>query len=259
MKTIVKRRKKQHIFCFIYCLFVFSFEANATECGVLQLQDNRSSGVSVTANKCQEAPYISLGSVFDLSTKGRLWLKSNPSQSANANFQVICQNRTNNTVQLEFSDILLPWLTQAKLKNCSGWVDNKLSCEGSMGEEKGIYCVLAFNKSSSNDQKEPIRTTSVKMRGIGLSNNSDKSPINSDIKKILESIKPELVLCKNLNQISGKSKISWSVDQNSKSPQIDIISAKEVEDPLYSECLKTVITSFSYPKFSEKVTFNSDF
>lgn len=253
--------KRLIAFGFITILSMFSMHSYATECGVLQLQNNRSSGVTIQGNKCKISPNISMGTVFNVSAKGRLWLKSNPSVSkASSEFQMICQNRTDTPLQLEFSDMLMPWLNQAKLKKCSGWIENKLSCLGQKGEKNGLYCVLSFFKSLKGSQVAQIeRTTSVKMRDIQAKQETNNISTSFDKQKILDAIKPELLLCKKLNQISNNMQVGWLVDQTEAKQEIDIVSTQGVNHFSLFECVKTVVSTFSYPYFKGKVAFDSKF
>jgi len=249
-------RKQIYIICFISVSLLFSGYVRASECGVMQLEKNRSSGVTVLANNCTEPPYISIGTVFSLSAKGRLWLKSNPSSFQDSEFQMICQNRTGNTLQLEFSEIFTPWLSQTKLNNCSGWINNKLSCEGPQGEKNGMYCVLSIIKPFVGNQSARVeRTTSVKMRDINLLLQAQNKDVSIDKNKILESIKAEIKLCKKLNGITENSEASWSV----LGTEVENLEINSNNDPVLSECVETVITTFLYPVFSEKVIFKSTF
>lgn len=240
-------------------LLLNSFYAGAEECGVIQIQRNRSSGVSINTNGCNENPYISRGSVFDLSAKGRLWIRSNPSAFLDSEFQMICQNRTAGTLQLHFSDALPPWLSQSKLKNCSGWVDNKLSCEGQNGEKNGVFCVLTFYKSVPGNKTFKIdRTTSVKMRGMEGLQKSYTNSILAAKKQTIEAIKPEISLCKKINLMNRDIMINWTVINN-EVKDINVASITKQHNGGWSECFESVISTFSYPNFPEKMTFNNTF
>jgi hypothetical protein len=248
--------KQLRRFCFISLLMLFGFNVGASECSAFQLQNNRSSGISVKSNKCSELPYISVGTIFDLAPQGRLWLKSSVSEHGEQDLLMICQNRTEQAIQLEFSDPSSPWLSFVKLKNCSGWIDNKLSCDGDNGEKQGIYCVTAFLKpvlKSVSEQTE--RTSSVKMR---VPNQSIGSSSHLDKQQLLEALKPELKLCKRLNEISQDIRVSWVV-------QMTMVKMFEVKTPKISnkyglsECMKSVVTAISYPMFSRVESFNSIF
>ena len=243
--------------CLSSFLFLFSATTQAAECGILQLQNNRSSGVTVKENGCSKPSDISSGSIFDLSSKGRLWLKSKPSETEanNSNFQLICQNKTTDAIQLEFSDTQSPWLNQSKLNNCSGWAKNKLTCDGNNGEKNGLYCVLSIAKSAKKSSNHVERTTSVKMRSLIPFINTEKI----GKQEILAEIIPELKLCKDLNQYTKDAEISWNVEPNPENQNIDIVSTSGLATAAFSDCVKTVIKTFSYPTLSEKTTFNSSF
>ncbi len=238
-------------------LLIVTGYAHAEECGVLRFQSNRSSGISINGNDCKTLPNIALGTVFDVAGKGRLWLKSHSSGSA---FQMICQNRTANVIQLEFSDMLTPWLNQAKLKNCSGWIENRLSCDGLLGEKNGLYCVLSFFKSMNGSKEAKIeRTTSVKMRAIELSSEPKKLLSKADKKKLLAAINPELKMCKQLHKMKNYIQFSWVVDQSTEKKEIHILSSIGLRHQALSECVQTVVSTFPYPRFQGQETFNLSF
>ncbi len=259
MKKYFKHIKLLKIFCWNSLFLLLTSHVNASECGVLQLQNNRSSGVSVIKNKCTESPDISIGTVFELSGKGRLWLKSIPSEFMSPEFQMICQNRTGNILQLEFSDMLSPWLSQAKLNNCSGWIDNKLSCEGPIGKKRGLYCVLSFVQPLTGSQSKQIeRTTSVKMRDIKKMIQGKGSFETIDKQQMIAVIEPELRLCKKLNRTTQGINATWSVHA-AEVTEISVNLIGDTNDDVLSECVETVIKTFSFPNASEKVIFNSTF
>lgn len=259
MNTYLKNIKRILILSLSSFLFLSSTTTNASECGILQLQNNRSSGVTVKGNDCSNPSAISSGSIFELSSKGRLWLKSNPTEASNSNFQLICQNKTKSSIQLEFSDTQSPWLNQSTLNNCSGWANNKLTCDGNNGEKKGLYCVLSIAKSTNKKSTQVERTTSVKMRSL-ISYVNTENPANDITKQeILATIIPELKLCKDLNQYTMDAEISWNVEPSTAKQNINIISTSGLSTASLSECVKTVVRTFSYPSFSGKTSFNSAF
>jgi len=238
---------------------LYSFSASATECGVLKLQNNRSSGVIVKANQCDELSKISIGTIFELSAQGRLWLKANASKYSQHEFQMICQNRTKQTIALEFSEPFLPWLSFAKMNNCSGWVDNKLSCEGNNGEKKGLYCVLAFIQPRAVNEKEKIeRTSSVKMRDVSQLFEADSQYDSFDKQQFVETLVAELKLCKNLNGIPQEVQINWLV-QMARVKSLKVLTPVVQNKEAFTECIEAVITTTWYPLFSKEVSFDSVF
>lgn len=249
--------KQMIAFIIINVLFI-SANASASECGVLRLQNNRSTGVNVKENKCNEHPYIAIGTIIDLAAKGRLWLKSNQSPVIGSEFQMICQNETGRPVELEFSDMLTPWLSQGKLNDCSGWVNKKLSCEVKMGERNGLYCVLAFFQPDVNNKlKQVERSTSVKLRGSISSLEFVNTFSSTEKQQLFNTIEPELDLCKQLNQITTDIKVSWSVDKDAEVKRVNV-SIEPLNDYL-SECVKAVINTIQYPILTKAVEFEHYF
>ncbi len=250
---------KQTALITIINAILFSFTASASDCGVLKLQNNRSSGVSVRANQCAEPPNIAIGTVFDLSAQGRLWLKASASKYSKHEFQMICQNRTGQTMSLEFSEPFLPWLSFTKMKNCSGWVDNKLSCEGHNGEQKGLYCVLAFIQPNIvNEAGQIERTSSVKMRDISRLFESEEKYKSFDKQKLVDTLVSELRLCKNLSNVDQEVRVEWIV-QKAEVTKFNVLTAALQNNMVFSECVKSVISTTPYPMFSREVSFNSVF
>lgn len=243
------------LFIFSVCLLT-SFRVGASECRKIYQQDSKSSGVTVKENSCLQTD-LSTGSVVELAPKGRLWLKSAPSEYVKSRFQLICQNRSGDSLQLAFSDMLSPWLSVSALGNCqSGWVNNKLSCKATDGKQQGLYCVLsALNKSINIKSTRPERTTSVKMREIKKIRSSSGKVINFDQKR-LDFIKSELQLCKALNQVAGKINMQWTVNMDG---QANVIERGSIENDALFACFEAVVTTFPYPEFSKKMTFKSTF
>lgn len=242
----------------INILSLCSLSSYASDCGVLQVQINKSSGVSVKANKCKQLPDIALGTIFELSAKGRLWLKSRPSQSADSDFQMICQNRTSNMMQLEYSGNISPWLNLAKLGNCTGWVDNKLSCHGGRGEQNGFFCVLSFYKDRIEDVPKQIeRTTSVIMREIKIKSATEIPPAQVEKMKVLQAIKADFKLCKKLTLVTQDVNTKWSV-LGTEIQRVEVIPALNINDEFY-ECIETVIRAFPYPSYAEEELFSTTY
>jgi|GEM_PF-1526167 len=259
MILLFKCIKQILLFGFMGCLLL-SFNATAAECGVLQLQNNRSSGVSVSSNKCNKQSNISIGTVFDLSARGRLWLKSLETGYADHEFQMICQNRTAKTVQLAFTESFLPWLSIANLNNCSGWIDHKLSCDGNSGEKDGIHCVLAFIKPGERSKTEHIeRTSSVKMRDVSQLFEADNSGYDAfDKQQFVETLVSELKLCKKLVGFSQDVSINWVV-QMAEVKMLNVLTPWAQNNETFSACIGAVISTTAYPRFSKEVSFKSVF
>ena len=254
MKFIFENIKCCSVFLIAILLSV-NTDVSATECGVMRLQQSRSIGVAVKGNRCEKLPSLSVGATIELSENGRVWLLSSQGSSSGSGFQMICQNETNNTLQLEFSEFMPPWLNVSKLNRCTGWVNNKLSCEEKNEGRNGLYCVLAFNLPATSKQSGRIeRTTSVKMRGLNISLQSPDTSAHMDKTQVLAAIEPDLVLCKQLNQVTTNIKVSWRVGVDSHVKQM-IVNPAGQNQHHFSACAKNVIETFQYPEFSDVTAF----
>jgi hypothetical protein len=221
----------------------------------LYQQDSKGSGVTVKRNNCSQPPYLSVGTVMELAPKGRLWLKSTPSEYVNSRFQLICQNRSSDSLQVEFSGMLSPWLSVPTL--CGSWVDNTLNCKAANGGQKGLYCVLSpLNERRASQSADPTRTTSVKMRELGGELRSSTGAVINFTQQKLDLIKSELYLCKSLNQIAAMDTMEWTV---STEGEVNVIKASGMTNHALLACYKAVVTTFPYPIFAKQMTFKSTF
>ncbi|MCK5872190.1 MAG: hypothetical protein KAG26_05145 [Methylococcales bacterium] len=231
--------------------FLVSLTVNAGDCRGLYVKDSKSSGMIVKKNNCSDSPHLSASSIIELAPQGRLWLTSITKNESRAKFQLICQNRSNQLLQLAFSERISPWLNLSTLKGCSGWVDNKLSCNEK--DQLILYCVLPPIQPKIAAHSATIeRTTSVRMRSFNNSNAQTKFDQN----KVLDRINLELQLCKQVNQITQTLVIEWIVDSEDK---ISVKWGHTTIDKALSSCVQAVVTTYPYPKFSKTRIFNTTF
>lgn len=188
---------------------------SAAECGQAKLVEAGSSGVAVTKNSCQEPLRITLGSVLELSSNSRMWLKFDPSSKGEL-VQLICQNKSSEAIKVDVTSTNTPWIKPQGLKDCEPWKNNKLSCVGSGGEKNSFFCAVASAKSERSGtgpdrttsvtmkEAQPELTTSVKMRSITL-------PVAVPVEDIIKTMKPDIELCKSLYSVSEKLDMSWTI------------------------------------------------
>jgi hypothetical protein len=184
---------------------LFAGDVIAAECGQAKLVEAGSSSVNVTKNTCSEQSRIGLGSVLELSSGSRMWLKFDPSATGET-FQLICQNKAADTVKVNVASTTDPWIKPEGVKNCDKWKNNKLSCESNSGESHSFFCAIAKAKVESSDTV-PKMTTSVKMRAV----NVFSVPVPVSAEDVIKNIKPEIELCKNLYNVSEKVGMGWTV------------------------------------------------
>lgn len=187
----------------------------AAECGQAKLIEAGSVGVNVTKNTCQESSRLEVGSILELSSGSRMWLKFDPNAKGEV-FQLICQNKSAGIVDVNFTGAAMPWIKPQNLKNCDSWKANKFSCESQDGEKNSFFCAVAGTKLD-NLNTTPERTTSLKMASTTTPEITTSVKMRSlfpaaiPVDDIIKNIKPDIELCKSLYQVSGKLEMSWTV------------------------------------------------
>ncbi|CCE21750.1 hypothetical protein [Methylotuvimicrobium alcaliphilum] len=230
MKTIV-----------VAFLVLTGLEVPASECSNIQYLDAKSQGIEVVNDRCAKGNEVGLGTVFKLSPDARLWIKSLPKPETDADFQLVCQNGSSAPLEVTVSSLFLPWITPTDLKNCTGWVDHKLKCDGVHGGSNAFFCAIAaIKRSETAGSGQLAMSTSVKMR-----NYSDHER-QAGIDEIFEAIEPEVGLCRNLFQVDGKITVHWTVDSMGRAESV-MLSSIESEDGRFSNCVEAVIKDYRYP------------
>lgn len=195
-----------------------------TECGQATLVKEGSVGANVTNNNCVETSRLKLGATVELPSGSRMWLKFDP--IAGESFQLICQNKSANPVSVEVTSTKAPWIKPQGLKDCDKWNGNKLSCDTAEGEKSSFFCAIASTKLKAV-KRSPEVTTSMKMRSL--------KPMTLLTKEeIIQSMKPEIELCKNLYNVSDALNMSWTIssagiikDLNVNSQNTDLVACVE--------------------------------
>lgn len=239
MKTIV-----------VLILVLGGLDVLASECSNIQYLDTKSQGVEVLNDRCAKGNEVGLGTVFKLSQDSRLWIRSLPNPESDTNFQLVCQNGSSATLEVTVSSLFVPWITPTDLKNCSGWVNNKLKCGGVHGDSNVFFCAVAAIKRSETVGSEQLAiSTSVKMR------NYSADEQQAGIDEIFEAIEPEVGLCRNLFQVDGKITVHWTVDSLGRAEAVTL-SSMGYERGRFSDCVKAVFKGYRYPatRTSQKIT-----
>lgn len=267
-------RKSQKTSHFVTASLLLSIgagiEAYAAECGVVQYLENKSNGVEVAANTCKVKDYVAVGSLFNLMPGARLWIKSPLSPSVEKHFNAICQNRSSAAISIALDSAASPWIAPNGLKNCSGWVDNKLSCDGVNGEKNALYCVIAEIEPSIYLAASSMeRTTSVTLRGIPRIKPRNETPAEQPIgfekEHIITAMRPETELCRNVYQPDYRVKVEWIVDEQGQvinvAPHAEAEGAEEAytEDKGFIDCIVDVVKYFPYPKLSKFAFLSASF
>lgn len=226
---------------------LISGNAIAEECTSLKLISARNAGVTMTDNACKEQSKIAVGTNLQVSAGSRLWIKSAPEQNG-VTSQVICQNRSSDTINVTINSDALPWIKPQGLNNCGEWVANKLSCDSNDGQKNGFFCALASSKPLMV-ASAPKPTTSFKMR-------STFSLLKGrNVEEIIKDIKPEVELCKNLYGITSSIKVSWDV---SKLGTVEKLSVDNDNTEL-AACIGSVLKPERHEQSSKETSYKQDF
>ncbi|KJV08119.1 hypothetical protein [Methylocucumis oryzae] len=238
--------KSLGIFIFLFLLSIELNVAVAENCGVVRLLSNKSSGVTVSDNHCEQADSVSLGAVFDLSPGARLWFKTQ-SESADAH-QGICLNRSPAKIRLQVNQEKQPWVSP-KLETCSQWQDNKLQCTEPKTHQPLLVCVLAALTEASQGFED--RTTSVKVRGLPALDEPNLAGFEAklaaetiDVDSVVDTMQLDIDLCRSVNPSAKAIDLSWQVVDGvvtSVSPTPSQLSSREANDNYWLECLTSVV------------------
>lgn len=229
-------------------------DVQAIDCETIKILKSKSQGVRVQNNVCKVDDRVSVESRFILDPGGRLWLKAQ--MTDNRNFQLICQNRAGREVEVKYLNKFLPWIMPTGFSQCSGWINNKLSCEDDHGTKNGFICAIAVIKPPKYLKVTSLeRTTSVKMRT--LKKGINKSATSELINIMAGDIRSEVGLCRNLYQVGWYVKATWILGTLGGIEKLSFTNTENV-DHQFRSCVESVIYNFSYPEFNENVVFSVD-
>lgn len=232
-------------------LLAYMTVLQAEECGTLRYLANKSNGVAISGNSCNNADAIAVGSEFNLSPGARLWFKATAADSKNS--QGICQNRSAQPIRIRVDSGQQPWIKPTDVADCSAWTANKMNCG------RALSCVIAAASSSSTAPEQ--RTTSVRMRSIPQLDDADKTEApqhnEDDLKQsILSAMQADASLCRALNPANPPVNLTWQVDANSQAHKI---SSTDKADKAFIDCLSAVIKDFSYPPLTQALWLSDQF
>lgn len=242
--------------CLIVVAVLGCASTHAEICGLMELQENKSTAITVKRNVCPDNKYIARGSTITMLPGSRLWLKSNPSVSSEFRFQLICQNMSGRSMDVQIADLFPPWLMIDKSETCTGWIDSKLSCKDATENRSIFFCALSADSNAEYQRENTANSLSVKIRSLSeKSQHEDSEDMDKRLANDQEAVIKEMKLCKTVNNIVKTSQFTWRIEPAGAKYTVDIInSAKHNE--AYFECVKSVLESFPYSQYRESVTFD---
>jgi hypothetical protein len=232
--------------------------AAASGCVALTMQKDRSPGASILSNDCYELSNLSLGSVMQMNGGARLWLKSNSAAQTDSSFQIICQNKSSDLLQIEVSSAFIPWIKPKNIAHCNDWVGDRLTCNDANSGSPILYCAIAMikNLSVNNDIE---RKTSVTMRGIDAQ--GDLKPLDQSesqqLEKIIDFIKPEIDLCRKVFQTDQAVSITWTISTNGQ--VLNAYGHEERGENHFAGCALEAVEHFNFPSFSKDIQISYTF
>ena len=202
----------------------------AAECVPLKLIDSRNAGVTVTGNSCDKKTELAVGSNLELASGSRLWLQFDSGDNLDLiDAQIICQNKSGATVKMNVN-AHSPWVDLEKQGfQCKDWNNNRMSCDSTNAGRNSFFCALAEAKQA-NARTSIALSTSVTMRSLGVAD------------KIINNVKDEIRLCKNLYGVNEPLAVGWTVLSSGAIIDFEIDSK---EDDLI-HCVEKVITGVNY-------------
>jgi len=204
----------------------------AAECVPLKLIDSRNAGVTVTGNSCDKKTELAVGSNLELATGSRLWMQFDSGDDLDLiDAQIICQNKSGVAVKMNVN-ANSPWVDLEKQGfQCKDWNNNRMSCDSTDAGQNSFFCALAEAKQA-NARTSIALSTSVTMRGFGVG------------QKIINSVKDEIGLCKNLYGVSEPLSVGWTVLSSGAIIDFEI----ETKQENLINCVEKVITGVNYGK-----------
>lgn len=250
-------RKANTIFLTFLTLVGGITVAEAAECPILRLQIERSPGTAVSGSHCANKDELSLGAQIQMQPGARFWLESTASAPGGSQFQLICQNNSSSTLNIQVAQPIMPWLQPQAPANCSTWQTNRLSCSTPGMDNKALLCAISPKKqqaATSNIQ----RTTSVTMRGLGEHKDADAGDDNEPARmnEWLGLIKSEIDLCRVVYETEQPITLSWRVKASGHAT--DTTVKETLLDNKFAACAVDAINHFAFPPFSKdtNVTFS---
>lgn len=223
----------------------------AAECSVLEFLEKKSSAAQVLVNPCLDEQWVGVGSVFRLLPEGRLWLKSKALDSA-SDYQLICRNRSLKTSNISVTRADYPWIQPRGFAQCSGWIENKLTCKDLADGSDLFFCAAAITKKPEV-LREIQRKTSVTMRGLAEQGHLDalNEVATGEIDQLADFIKSEIDLCRQVYQNRQIVTLAWTVQASGR--VTDPVIKEPDTDPGFAACIVDVINNFDYPAFPKDV------
>jgi len=214
-------------------------------CGVMSLMAKKSYNTDIQGNTCSKNS-IGIDTKLTLKPEARLWLQEINQNNTSLLRQLICQNKSNNNIELQLNKSEPPWIKVATSQVCNEWSNNKLLCTDTANNTASLYCIQSSLKiHPTQDNKKMERTTSVKVRSLLTSNLQVSIPL-TDFSSL--SLGEEVSLCRDLYQDIAPITASWHLDSDATVKHLKVKPNRLLRHkPHFINCVESVINAYPFP------------
>ena len=243
---------------FGFCLALGTTALQASECGFLKLQKNRSLGATVSENACADPNDLGVDTHIQIAPGSRAWFEVLAESAANTNTQIICQNKSATPVDLKVVGTKLPWITVPEPFHCQAWTHEHLVCSTDGSDKNALLCAQAQIKKTELQQKPEQQHTSLAMRGLKAP--KPKSELTNDqnlLKQWLVRLKPQIDLCRKTLQIEQTLTLNWKFTDTGKMTEATV---KEADlNQAFVDCALEGVKGVQAPQLSKATDFAYSF
>lgn len=248
-------RKNQliHLELILYLLLVITMmgvvSVEASGCGVLKIQKNRSTGATILNNQCGNGNELSLQSIIQIQGNARVWLESISQETEN--YWVICQNRSTMPVNINVISSLSPWIRPGGDNQCAQWTNQRLECRETNTQLESLLCAVSQIKKLPNNEVMQ-RTSSLTIRGLTRSHLDREIVVSEGDSEVIRwkmGIQPGIELCRKVFDTHDPLTVSWVINKLGESTDIQVLG--DTTNPQLVECIAEMIGGISFPTFEK--------
>lgn len=263
MTQCEQKRLLRSLTSLLSCLVVslISFNVSAKGCSVLEFLGEKSVATTVLVNPCLSKRKMGVGAMFDLSPRGRLWLKSDQSEPVPSHYQLICRNRSEKRSSVRITRSKFPWIEAGGGAKCGDWVDNRIECRDSVNGSEVLFCAIASITKAPKNHTIQLKTSLILRSSSLTADSSPSAPSavqrNKKLEKLIGKINQEIGLCRTVYRNEHPFKAEWVIKSTGEITHPS--SKKSAVDQAFASCVYDVVKSFKYPAFSEDIRVSYTF
>ena len=199
-----------------------------------------------------------IGDSVTLNKKGRLWLVGN--ETKKGFIEIICQNLSNEPVNVALINMESPWLKISSTTECDTWKNNLLICPvGSL--DKGVFCKITEKTAvNAEDGANKQMSASVNVRAVTIQDESEKKfDPQQYLKERIDYYGAGIDLCNTMYVKNDKVLISWIIYSGGTVDKVQIDSNVAPEDQEVAKCIADQIASWKFPEWDRNTQISYQF